>query len=832
MNNSNYTFWELIGKHRIEIPIIQRDYAQGRDNSKSKDIRSTFIKQIKNTLSAKNELHLNFVYGKINGKMDAAKIAENKAAIQGMISAVQAYSKNLDLNIECKIDDKEIMQNENQTSFVPLDGQQRLTTLFLLHWYLIPNIETDGKNVHVKKMKNFSYSVRPSSKDFCTALVQNNFEKCNVKSISDKIKDAQWFFSYWEKDPTVYGMLMMLDEIHDQFKNESKEILDRYWELLTDTEAETKIISFEFLDLAKYNLTDDLYIKMNARGKALTPFENFKAWLMEYISSNENIEINKIDDKDWTLLLDTKWTDLFWKNKDDANMLIDEEYMRFFRNISQIYYVQKDSFKSDNKEHREKATLLATRKGGDQEYLFVPNSFFAEIEILSSNNLNNIFAIIDVLSDQQKDIEKNISDISFFSKEQSLFKAFISNEMTYPDKVRFYGMMLYLLKEKDSFDTVKFSNWMRVVRNLVENSVIDDIAPFSRAIKGLLKLSANCNNIYEYLARPEIENISGFNEIQKNEEIRKAKLICENIDWEEKFLKFENHEYFKGQINFLLDLFSENEIITMTKFCDYAEKCAIIFSQKMKGQNDVTFEQALLAQGNYLISVDSNYSFVRMYTPSGKKAQDWRTTVFRDKTKLILIRKLLDKIKTGNVFDGLKNIINSYNVNDWCKYFINHPETITYCRQRFIRFNHVNDIKLLGSSATSHYHGELYSYAFHLHLNKLISQKELEISPFFNMVKYNPVKSNSQNACAYLDASKFTASHKYAIDISYVNSKFNIKFFNRIENIGINDDIKKILIKNEFCEEANFLSITRDNEQQTKVLITDLCRDLKPQMII
>ena len=34
-NASNLSFWELINKFRIEIPIIQRDYAQGREEHKT-----------------------------------------------------------------------------------------------------------------------------------------------------------------------------------------------------------------------------------------------------------------------------------------------------------------------------------------------------------------------------------------------------------------------------------------------------------------------------------------------------------------------------------------------------------------------------------------------------------------------------------------------------------------------------------------------------------------------------------------------------------------------------------------------------------------------------
>ena len=81
------SFWTLIGQNRIEIPIIQRDYAQGRIEESR--IARKFITKIKNKLVAKEKLNLDFVYGKI----------------------------------------------ENNT-LIPLDGQQRLTTLFLLHWFL------------------------------------------------------------------------------------------------------------------------------------------------------------------------------------------------------------------------------------------------------------------------------------------------------------------------------------------------------------------------------------------------------------------------------------------------------------------------------------------------------------------------------------------------------------------------------------------------------------------------------------------------------------------------------------------------------------------------
>src|SRR5690554_592843 len=89
------TFIELLEKYnKIQIPIIQRDYAQGRTDHKTKMIRESFVKDLHNAIKpGSNNIHLDFIYG---------------------------YENEID----------------SQKHFIPLDGQQRLTTLFLLHWYV------------------------------------------------------------------------------------------------------------------------------------------------------------------------------------------------------------------------------------------------------------------------------------------------------------------------------------------------------------------------------------------------------------------------------------------------------------------------------------------------------------------------------------------------------------------------------------------------------------------------------------------------------------------------------------------------------------------------
>ncbi|MBK8448724.1 MAG: DUF262 domain-containing protein [Saprospiraceae bacterium] len=111
----------------IQIPMIQRDYAQGRADEV--EIRSRFLKSIFNALVKNENLELDFVYGSI---------------------------KELDKKIH----------------FIPLDGQQRLTTLFLLHWYIGKReLKANELDLLLTTLKGFTYATRSSARDFCEKLM-------------------------------------------------------------------------------------------------------------------------------------------------------------------------------------------------------------------------------------------------------------------------------------------------------------------------------------------------------------------------------------------------------------------------------------------------------------------------------------------------------------------------------------------------------------------------------------------------------------------------------------------------------------------------------------
>ena len=49
------SLWNLTSENAIVIPIIQRDYAQGRTNDDVRQIREPFLKKIFKVLNSENE---------------------------------------------------------------------------------------------------------------------------------------------------------------------------------------------------------------------------------------------------------------------------------------------------------------------------------------------------------------------------------------------------------------------------------------------------------------------------------------------------------------------------------------------------------------------------------------------------------------------------------------------------------------------------------------------------------------------------------------------------------------------------------------------------------
>ena len=635
MENNISNLKDILGnkKLKISIPIIQRDYAQGRKDAAS--IRDKFLDEIFNRLDNDENLFLDFVYGSIE-------------------------------------DDK----------FIPIDGQQRLTTLFLLHLYFAKKESKD-----CEYLKGFTYETRSSSREFCEKLVDAVID-FNKDEISVDIKNCSWFMPFWENDPTVKSMLVMIDAIHDKFKNST------FYDRLEN-------IKFSFLELKEFGLTDDLYIKMNARGKPLSEFENFKA------------EFEKELSQDIKAKLDNEWLDLFWGLKDSDKesvdlSSVDKRYMAFFNLVASNFYV---------------LNIKDTKEAKDFDF----DEFDAldTLEFFSSNtnNVNNVIKILDELCKvPNRELLKNFTDTS--------------KDITYETRAKFFALSMFLINfgaQKLGGDFYK--EYERITSNVARDFNIDSISNLKQAFEFINEICEKCENedIFKLLEGFEDKQPKSFKiiEFYKWQEKKKLKLMQSDTRWIDAISEVEKQDQYLGSnLTFLID-FAENDV---EKFKKYHEKFYKIFQE---GRESFLFQRALLAKGDYLVERGYGYggeyfSFCNFNNNPRDKDDNWRS-VFFDKEKSQIVKDLLD----DNM--SLEYIIDNYiyNEDDWSYFFIKYPEILKYCKNFFIQANRYM-IRVLTKTLSSSYHVEYYSYALFI-----ILQKEF-LNLLQERLKYVGAKSSSE----------------------------------------------------------------------------------------
>lgn len=665
MNRMKTTFWKLIEEYSIKIPLIQRDYAHGREDRRTTQVRESFIDTLLEMIDdTSHSVDLDFIYGTVHEK-----------------------------------------------ELVLLDGQQRITTLWLLHCYLAGMA---GEMEDVKPLlKKFSYETRATSRKFCERLVEQisgvfRQQIFGGNSLSGAIKNASWFMSSWQNDPTIKSMLVMLDVLHDKFSGHAGDIGDM-WRKLID--QENPPVTFQFLPMHEHGLTEKLYIKMNARGKSLTDFEHFKAWLEEQEGGNVNHNWSRDGDWNWKERIDRQWLDMLWRNTGinenvaDRVESTDSAYLNIFKRmaLSASLEVPNENIEDD---------FCGRMRLGE----FVAFSEYKEQACFNNVCLQRIFKVFDFISGSYLVAFEETDET--IRKAQNLFQDFISKD-GYIEQVRFYALAIFIdkLNGTDSewfiSSTIEqLGKWLRVNLNLINNSRYDNIEDFRKALISVKSLSEHFSGIHEYLA-DEKSSIAFFNQTQVAEEKIKAALILRDDSWKTLLEKYEKHEYFNGQIGFLLEMSKNDEgEYDQNIFKRYANKASLIFSNDLIETDNLLLQRALLATGDYLIDKSSNRSFCQKDKGSARvRDENWRR-VFNDPPRRKILQELLSQLNgSDSIRNDLQTIINDFSGDSWRRYFVKCPKTINACGRRNIRFYDEGDnIYLLPSDRLSAWHAELRSY--------------------------------------------------------------------------------------------------------------------------
>ncbi|RLF26298.1 MAG: hypothetical protein DRN05_07240, partial [Thermoplasmata archaeon] len=698
------TFWQLINKYKIEIPIMQRDYAQGRE--KHKDIRESFLTNIYKAINNNENLNLDFIYGSVED------IKENKLIL--------------------------------------IDGQQRITTLFLLHWYLVNKDNKVSDDVK-STLKRFTYETRISSREFVEKIIDKgiDFEQLQKsgKLLSQYIKDQPWFFIYWQRDPTIKAMLTMLDSIHEKFKEAG------FFEKLI--QSNNPPITFYFLQLENFGLTDELYIKMNARGKLLTEFENFKARFEQFWGSkfsNTPTEF-KIKDKEvsfkeyFSCRIDNEWTDLFWEFRDENNE-IDERFMNYFCYVTEMLYYEKnatpltylkdssrpeieidfnedtgeeDSSEGENQKRR-KLNFAEVYKNKDNiKFLFKSLDKWLEIARGRSEEVKkeNIKSLFDEIFSKGHYKPGKVTLWGDRNEEASinLFEKLITknNEFTIFDKVILWTILKYLIEndKKQADDNLK--DLVRVVRNLLIRIRTPGTADLRyRSTLGyknlphilskvLNKFITQRQNIYLFLNRDKNEiklSETGITEETFKHEVEKAKIIAKDSNLKPIIFQLEDYKYLRSDLkNFLPVQNEDNQDVNPEQIRETLENVKKVMDEVFC--NDEVSDSLIIRA---LLTVPDE-SFEPSKWPDEVTHALWRGTSKetckcffggKDGWEIILTadknKKILKNfVEEYNEKGSLEKIINEFlskseNNYDWRYYFVKYKEMtedekeIRYCK--------------------------------------------------------------------------------------------------------------------------------------------------------
>lgn len=478
MNENKISFYQYAVKYSTHIPVIQRDYAQGREGKNEQAVLNRFLLDIAASLDKDKPLSLNFIYG-IEEKNDV---------------------------------------------FLPIDGQQRLTTLFLLHWFVA--LRTKRLDIFLRETRNFTYQTRSSAIDFFESIQPSSNdnewkerinELYNIQSGND-IKNFLWFKLDWSYDQTIAGVINALNNMFNLFSSKN---LDDWWEkLVSDQKCK---ITFLYIAINKTgsNVGNELenetkaaltYIKMNARGKHLSNFENAKALIHSL-------------------------------NKDGEEFVIsfDNNYIRSIEIIADKSEKVKDIGKISRIIDDMMMQLLIN--------LFNDLQFLINESLSKCNIVNNYLSYMDVLRDfhEKPDKEKEIFYNLYFDILNRLlsskiinfdeFNKYVTKDSRY-DRLDFCLLLSYFYYNNDNFQGIK--EWKYLLRNFhyddsnnTRNSdnyykIMSSLNILSKDIEKKNVSGSPVIYVSKESEYPEFDKIPSVKKGDWKEEHIKSKILCEN----------------------------------------------------------------------------------------------------------------------------------------------------------------------------------------------------------------------------------------------------------------------------------------------------------------
>ncbi len=667
ITGETYTLSELFsGNRRIIIPDLQRDYCWGNaaHTDEKKELVSGFVDNLINQFDSKSTTNLNL----------------------GLIYGYEAPETHIQL----------------------CDGQQRITTLFLLigmlnrktkdnvfRQYLISDFE-----LHDDKEPYLQYSIRESSLYFLSDLVDKFFlDKSEEKDV-ETIYTSNWFFNEYKCDPSITSMLKALKVIElkldDMIKACGDDWAKEFGEFLISK------LTFMYYDMENRQNGEETYVIINTTGEPLSATQNLKPLVIN-APINENYSGNNEDGDQRMLSQD--WEEIetwFWQNrcKKNNNDTADAGFNEFLRWITIINLPSKKDC---------------------IEFLSKKNYIFP-VENISFKKIYGYWRCVRFLFDEWKWNE-------FLGKE--LLSPQKMDDKTSPRitlKECFYLLPLiaycYRRLEYDDenvggnikSDDRNILRLYKFLHNLCRTDNIDKNA--NDLIFDAIQIGQNVSDIIE-IVNGEMKNSSGktipiSNMILTNEEREKLKILEENPDIRDKVeqsfwdVQDENYKIWAGEIMPIIAWSKKGleERFDLELFEVYRKKFNCVF----KGEVKDIVRRALITYNLKEFPCQfrgRNYSF-------GLNPSDWKSIITNNVDKF---KDFFDKIPVAthvdDLTDVLKGMISEFMDEGGFSDFAKNEYLLDYCQQKNIRKDEKKDWLLIKRNNITSYVSIHTMHLFH-----------------------------------------------------------------------------------------------------------------------
>lgn len=715
-NNSSY-FKKLINDYIIYVPEFQRNYLQGDDSNESiKYKRDRLLDDIFNCIESQSKsINLGFIYGRVE----------------------ESYKGKL--------------------LFYPYDGQQRLTTLYFLYLLIYFKFKIYDEIDSIKK--KLSYQTRISTNRFIESFlswildskekdnIYNDFWNKDGKDLKGFIMSQDWFMmTEWNYDVSIINMLSIIVEISGRIK---ENLGDKTGIVNFIDKDENNPFQFDFIYVDDISKSDDLYIKINARGKVLSPFENLKSDIDEYWNNEDKTK------------LDAEWTEFVWNQLDENDKNKEKSFDNSFYNLlSNIFYLQY-LVGLDKNNINDKILIEIEnkyKKGiADKEWITPKLCCDSPYQMISSFLDAMIGSFKSIKDKQIESVNRKIFGLGDYQNNNGQNK--IERADLFEIFVYYYSVSSLFRKNDMEFtDKRNLLNEIETVTNrIIENQrpYLDSPTNLVKALKSvkvLIDNSIESHGVYKFflsIDNDKKESIrDGLMKEQVEEEVLKAKLIDKDSRYVVLFNKGYSELKNKGQLGFIFYLVKKNNSLSKIGIEDVSyESFEKTLNQIISIQNFIICEftnyelllRAILAKAkgsffwerrNNLLSFPllnndrdmSLHTFLNCYSSNNPNDVEYKLNLLDG------LREVLNSFDPNkdNIEEVLKRIIENYkktNSNVWYKFFVIYDGVFKQCRNGNIYHYSDKYVLLLDKKFRSGQWCEYYTFALSKALSEALNKE-------------------------------------------------------------------------------------------------------------